>query len=310
MKTNNEYDLVIIGNYTKDTIVTNSGTRNSDGSGFLYSAYAAALTGVKIAALTRLAKEDAYVVEEFKKIGVNVLPTFTKKSTEMKIVYPTSNVDERTVSVEHNAGSYSADQLKQLNTMNAKAFLINAMMRGEVGLEVIQEIKKKNALLALDVQGFIRVATDDGSLKNETWTDNHSVLSHIDIIKTDAVEAEILTGEKDIRKAILKIAESGPKEIVLTHRDGVLVFAYDRFYEAGFFPKQLAGRTGRGDTCIGSYIAKRLVAPVEEAVIWAAAATSLKMEYEGPVQCAVHEIEDLIHTKYKNFRNQKTHNFN
>ena len=278
--TNNNYDLVIIGNYTKDTIVSNEGTRKLDGSGFLYSSYAAAITGAKIAGLTRLAKEDAHIIDELKQIGVDVLPTFTPQSTLMKVVYPTSNVDERTVSIEQDAGSYDSNQVHQIGGLNAKIFLINAMMRGEVGIDIIREIKKKNALVALDVQGFMRVVTGDGSLRNDTWIDNGSVLSQIDIIKTDAVEAEILTGERDIRKAAARISESGPKEVVLTHRNGLLVYAFGKYYEAEFFPKKLTGRTGRGDTCIGSYVAKRLSSPPKEAMIWAAAATSLKMETE------------------------------
>ncbi len=298
--TNNNYDLVIIGNYTKDTIISSSGVRKLDGSGFLYSSYAAALTGVSIAGLTRLAKEDAYIIDELKQIGVNVIPTFTRHSTTMKVVYPTSNVDERTVSVEQDAGPYDSNQVHQIGGLTAKIFLINAMMRGEVGMEVIREIKKKNALVALDVQGFMRVVTGDGSLKNENWIDNGSVLSQIDIIKTDAVEAEILTGERDIRKAAAKISESGPKEIVLTHRNGLLVCAYGKFYETEFFSSELTGRTGRGDTCIGSYIAKRLTAPPEQAMIWAAATTSLKMETEGPIRRTAREIGELIHKKYAN----------
>lgn len=296
--TNTKYDLVIIGNYTKDTIVSRSGVRKSDGSGFLYSSYAAALTGVSIAGLTRLAKEDAYIIDDLKKIGVDVIPTFTPHSTLMKVVYPTSNVDERTVSVEQDAGPYDSNQVHQIGGLNAKIFLINAMMRGEVGMDVIREIKKKNALVALDVQGFMRVVTGDGSLKNDNWIDNGSVLSQIDIIKTDAVEAEILTGERDIRKAAAKISESGPKEVVLTHRNGLLVYAFGTYYEAEFFPKALTGRTGRGDTCIGSYIAKRLTASPKEAMIWAAAATSLKLETEGPIRRTAGEIGELIDKKY------------
>ena len=34
----NTYDIVIIGNYTKDTIVSPSGTRVVDGGGFNYGA--------------------------------------------------------------------------------------------------------------------------------------------------------------------------------------------------------------------------------------------------------------------------------
>jgi hypothetical protein len=87
----------------------------------------------------------------------------------------------------------------------------------------------------------------------------------------------------DIEAAARILAGYGPKEIVLTHSQGVLVFADGRFHQAPFRPQKLVGRSGRGDTCIASYVCKRLTASPHEATIWAAAVTSLKMEAEGPI---------------------------
>ena len=78
------------------------------------------------------------------------------------------------------------------------------------------------------------------------------------MLKTDAVEAELLTGQGDMRAAAQMLADFGPREIVLTHRDGLLVHAGGQFHEAGFFPRELVGRSGRGDTCLAAYVARRL----------------------------------------------------
>ena len=86
-------------------------------------------------------------------------------------------------------------------------------------------MRRKDALLAADVQGFIRIVDPDGTLAYQPWPEKEQVLSQIDILKTDAVEAEMLTGLADIKAAARAIAAWGPREIVLTHRDGVLVFA-------------------------------------------------------------------------------------
>ena len=102
------------------------------------------------------------------------------------------------------------------------------------------------------------------------------------------------------------LAELGPQEIVLTHRDGVLVLCQDAIHEAPFYPKQLTGRSGRGDTCLAAYVASRLgsessglaPAPPEQATIWAAAVTSLKMEAEGPFRREMSEVEALIRERY------------
>ena len=290
-----KYDIVILGNYTKDTIISASGTRYVDGGGFNYGAHAAVVSGLKVAAVTRLAEDDFHVVEALEKIGVDVFPFTTPSSTHMCLDYPTSNMDERILTCTGTAGSFTPDQF---DSLEANAFLINASIRGEVPMEVILELKKKNGLLVVDVQGFVRIINQDNRLVNAPWPEMEQILKLVDVLKTDAVEAEYLTGESDIKKAATILANYGPKEIILTHRDGLLVFANGNYYEAPFLPEKLIGRSGRGDTCIASYMAKRLTAPPEEAIIWSAAVTSLKMEAEGPIIRNIEEVQEMIHTKY------------
>jgi len=290
------YDLVVIGNYTKDTIVTLSGTRLVDGGGFNYGAHVAAMMRLKTAAVTRLAREDIRVVDALVQISVAVFPTFTPHSTCLRLYYPTANVDERVLTVTHTAGSFTADQVKDLE---ARAFLINASIRGEVNLEVIRALKAKNALLAADVQGFVRVIAPDGTLVYAPWPEKEQVLSQLDILKTDAVEAEMLTGEADLRAAARALAGWGPREIVLTHASGVLVLASGQFHEARFCPRMLVGRSGRGDTCIAAYVARRLAASPQEATLWAAAVTSLKLEAEGPLRGTREDAEELLARLYR-----------
>jgi sugar/nucleoside kinase (ribokinase family) len=170
-------------------------------------------------------------------------------------------------------------------------------LRGEVGLDVIRVLKDKNVFLAADMQGFVRLLQGK-SLVYAPWQEMQSTLASLDVLKSDAVEAEYLTGEKDIYKAAEIYADMGPKEIVLTHKDGLLVRADGRNYEMGFYPAQLDGRSGRGDTCVGSYVAMRLSKPAHEAGIWAAAVTSLKMEKLGPFDRPLSDVEFLIHQKY------------
>ncbi|UCH63946.1 MAG: hypothetical protein JSU77_05775 [Fidelibacterota bacterium] len=290
------YDIVIFGNYTKDTIVSSTGTRHVDGGGFNYGAHAAALLGVRVAAVTRLAKEDSHVVDNLQRIGVDVFPFFTPSSTHMRLEYPTSNVDERLLTCPVTAGAYTPDQF---DSLKARAFLINASTRGEVPLEVVSALREKGGLLVADAQGFVRIINPDNLLVNAPWPERDQVLGQLDVLKADAVEAESLTGEPDIRKAARLLAGLGPSEVVITHRDGILVYADGQYFEAAFHPETLVGRSGRGDTCIASYIAKRLTSPPEEAIVWSAAVTSLKMESEGPILREISEVEDLIRRMYR-----------
>lgn len=289
------YDVAFLGHYTKDTIVSATGTRVVDGGACNYGANVAARMGLRVAVVTRLAAEDFHVVEALEQLGVDVLARATPHSTCLRLEYPTANVDERVIYVTSTAGPFTPAEVEALQ---ARAFVIGASMRGEVGLDVIEELGRKDALLAADVQSFIRV-NRNGVLVPAPWPEKQRVMAHLDVLKTDAVEAELLTGETDIKVAAQMIADLGPQEVVITHRNGVLVYADERFHEAGFFPAQLVGRSGRGDTCIASYVSKRLCASPAEAIIWAAAVTSLKMEAEGPFRREIDEVEDLIRRKYR-----------
>ena len=291
------YDILIFGNYTKDTIISKTGTRYVDGGGFNYGAHAAANSGKKVAAITRLAKEDVHVVNTLEEIGVDVYPTYTPSSTHMKLEYPTDNPDERILTCSATAGTYT---INQFNGLEAKAFLINGSVREEAPLELIKELRKRRTLIVADAQGFIRIISPDNTLIHAEWPEQSEVLALIDILKADIVEAESLTGEKNIFSAAQKLSDFGPKEIVLTHRDGILVYAEGKYFEETFRPKELIGRSGRGDTCIASYMAKRLTVPPAESIKWSAAVTSLKMEKEGPFKGNLSDINEMLKNKYNN----------
>lgn len=294
MNSNHQYDVVCIGNYTKDTIVTPAGVNYVDGGAVNYAAHAAVRLGVKVAVVTRLAQEDVRVVDKFTESGIDCLPTYTPESTCMRLEYPTTNPDIRTLSVTGLAGAITPGEVENVKT---KAAVIGSSLRGEVGLDVIQALSQKGVLLALDVQGYVRVLRGQ-ELKYEPWEEMRETLSYVDILKSDAVEAEYLTGESDIYQAARFYADLGPKEIVLTHKDGLLVYANGEFHNMGFYPQQLNGRSGRGDTCLGSYTTMRLSVEPKQAGIWAAAVTSLKMEKQGPFSRTLADVEGLIHTKY------------
>jgi sugar/nucleoside kinase (ribokinase family) len=288
------YDLLYIGNYTKDTIISPTGTRYVDGGAVNYASHAAATLGFKVAVVTRLGKDDDHVVKGMIDSGIDCYPTYSPSSTLMQLEYPTLNPDIRTLTVRGTAGTITAADVENLQ---AKSAVIGPSIRGEVGLDVILALKANHITVAIDMQGYVRVLHGI-ELKYEKWDAMATYLKEVDIVKSDAVEAEALTGETDLLKAAKFYAAMGPKEIVLTHKDGVLIYADGQSYEAGFYPIRLDGRSGRGDTCVGTYTAMRLSKTPAEACIWAAAVTSLKMEKVGPFDRPIEEVEAFIHDKY------------
>ena len=283
------FDIAYIGHYTKDIIVYPDLTRTVDGGAFNYGANVAVRMGLKTAVVTRLAREDWHVVEELQRLGVTVFARVTPASTLLRLSYPTANLDERTIELMSSAGPFTLDDVAELQ---AKAFAIGASVRGEVPASVVEALAKRGGILALDVQGFIRVVRD-GTLTFDDWPGKESILRHVTVLKTDAVEAEALTGERDRYAAAQRLAAFGPREVLLTHSGGVLVYHDGVCDEAPFVPQEVRGRSGRGDTCTSAYLSRRLTASPAEAVAWAAAVTSLKLEAEGPFHREVAEVEAL-----------------
>lgn len=289
------YDILFCGNYTKDTIITPDGTTYIDGGGMNYAAYASKRLGANPAIITRLNKEDERVVKGFEANGIDCYPVFTPSSTLMTLEYKTRDVDRRNLYVKGIAGTISP---RQLDGLDASVIVTNSSLRGEIELEFFTEMRKRpGVLLSADVQGFIRVLRGE-SLVYEPWDEMGAVLQHLDILKSDAVEAEYLTGEKDIEKAAKIFASLGPKEILLTHSGGVLVYADGKFHHYDFHSESQAGRSGRGDTCVGTYVTKRLTLPPYEAGKWAAAVTGMKVERPGPFNRSIAEVEACIQKYY------------
>ncbi|MCH8837109.1 MAG: carbohydrate kinase family protein [Candidatus Marinimicrobia bacterium] len=123
-------------------------------------------------------------------------------------------------------------------------------------------------------------------------------LRKIHTVKADSIESEVITGEKDIAKAAQVIASWGPSEVVITHAEGLLVYADGEVFEAPFVIRSLDVRTGRGDTCIPAYPVGRLKSSPEDSCKFAAAVTSLKLEKEGPFDGTYQDILDKLAKDY------------
>ena len=285
------YDITLIGNYTKDKIVTPSAVKHVDGGGFNYGAHAAIALGAKTAAITRLKKDDMHVVDNLTNIGIEAFPTYTDSSTHIELIYPTDDFDERTLIMPNSAGSFNSEQFKDIES---KIFLVNASVRDEFKIQTLIDLEKKGSLIGIDLQGFIRIRNKNNVLVNSLWNEKKEALELTHYLKADGVEAEFITGESDLISAAKILKSFGPKEVIITHKNGVLVYDGINVYQQPFILNKIIGRSGRGDTCGASYVYKRLSLEPREAIKWAAAATSLKMESDTPLKNTKEEIETRV----------------
>ncbi len=241
--------------------------------------------------MTRLRRADFPRLDDFRQAGVEVFATAAPATSGIENTYSSTDMERRICKPLAFAG---AIQAREVPDVAARIYAVTPIIAGEVDLSVLKllaaraktfEVSETSKVcapgVALDVQGFVRVRVGD-ELLFRPWTDMVEGLAQVTYLKVDRAEAEALTGETDLARAAARLAAYGPREIVLTQSSGVMVYAEGRVYTAPFTPRSLAGRTGRGDTCFATYLAKRLVASPEEACRWAGAVTTLKQEQPGP----------------------------
>ena len=171
-------------------------------------------------------------------------------------------------------------------------YLITPIIAGEVDLPLLKSLAARGPV-GLDVQGFARVC-ENGHLVFRQWPEMAESLALVTYLKVDCAEAELLTGQTDLRAAARQLAAHGPHEVVVTQSAGVTVYADGQIHEAPFTPRSLAGRTGRGDTCFATYLGKRLSASPKEASHFAAVVTTLKQEQRGPWRGTLADVETLL----------------
>ena len=289
-----EYEVTCVGNFTLDRITTRKGTTVVPGGGFNYGCHAARALGKRTAAVTRLACGDRGVVASLEEIGVDVFASYCDRSTRLSLEYPSDDPDERVLRVEDLADPIGPQQVAGLRS---RAFVVGPSFRGEVSLETLEMLAKSSEHLSVDVQGFVRTVVD-GRVEYGTWPEQEAVCSLATILKVDSSEAELLTGRRGGESACRVLHDRGAREVILTHRDGILVYDGKRFFEAPFVARGTAGRSGRGDTCVSTYVSARLSAGPREAIVWAAALTSLKLEVPGPYRGGLEEVRRLIEERY------------
>jgi len=283
------FDILMIGNFAVDKLIVDGVEEVASGGGVYYGSIAAKRLGAVVAVATRLHPDEFWRLEDMRDEGVVVFPTPADGTSGIANYYQSSNMETRICKPIGFGGRYSITDIPEVA---AKVIMLSPLFAGEVDLELLQMLAKR-APVSLDIQGFVRVPVADG-LDFRPWPDMAEGLKHITYLKVDRSEAEFLTGITDLRKTARALREMGPKEIVLTQSSGVTVFADGEFHEAPFTPRSLVGRTGRGDTCFCTYIAKRITNDAQTACRWAGVVTSLKQEKPGPWRGSPSEVQQIL----------------
>lgn len=172
----------------------------------------------------------------------------TKPTTRFKIA---NSAESRSLTLISRCEDLSASQIVPDTRFSAA---LVSPLAGEVSLALLTEISSRCDFTFLDPQGFVRSFDRDGKVSAKPLPDR-SILSKVDAIKMDRVEAEMLTGKSNPREALEMISSIGVKKAIVT-QGGESCFVLDgtRIYEVVVPRVSVLDTTGAGDILSGATV--------------------------------------------------------
>ena len=294
-----KYDTITIGHISLDYNIDYQDNQIIEvGGAVIYSSAAAYAGGYKVAVVTKVAPQDkdrlsAFVID---KDDIYYIPS--SESTSIRNKYHTADKERRTCTCIGQGDSFKIEDIKDFDT---EIYHFAGLIYGDFDGEIIKWASKRGKV-AVDVQALLRHANrETGEMYFEDWSEKKEILPYIDYLKTDAAEAEILTGLTDRKEAAKLLHSWGAKEVVITHNTEVLAYDGNNFYTCPIRARNLSGRSGRGDTTFAAYITERQQESMEKALLWATATVSTKMEAPGPYKGKREDIVEYIHLMYPEY---------
>ncbi len=293
-----KYQSLIIGHITKDLNIDHLGNEaRLPGGAVVYSSASAHALGHNIAVLTKLKKEDEDLLSAFTLPKENLICLDSAETTYMYNKYLTPDKERRESKCYSRGDEITAQDIP--DDLQADIYHFAGLLYGDFSNEMVKQLSQKGAV-AVDVQGFLRHRNDeDCTMFFKDWEEKKDILPFITYLKTDAAEAEILTGFEDRQKAAKQLYDWGAKEILITHNTEVLIFGGKEFYTCPIKSRNLSGRTGRGDTTFAAYINERATNDIKSSLLTATATVSLKMETPGALRATRAEIEQYKQEFFK-----------
>jgi sugar/nucleoside kinase (ribokinase family) len=294
-----EYDIFFFGHMAIDIIKTPSKEYEMTSGPILFASWTAHQLGHSIGILTKTSSKERCRLKEF---PVPVEDIFWRESDETVLSilqYSTETMEKRVITSLKRAAPFFVEDFP---SVSARLIHYCSNFTGDVDLKTLRHIATW-APLAIDVQGLMREVFPDGAVKYVNWEEKGEMLPLCRYFKADAAEAAFLTGIDTGRhegrvRAADKFLDWGAKEVVISHHEELIAADESGAVSATLRNRNTSGRTGRGDTCFTSYMTERFNKEPAEAIEFAAAVTSMKLENTGPFKKSRIDVEAFIREFY------------
>ena len=294
----NHYDIVFIGQMGVGRIVPFEGSPFVEqGTPALFAPIAASCLGKRIAAVTKISESEEYLLEPLKAAGIDLFVQ-PGETYRYRVVFPTANVDQRQAFLIKGGEHFSIRDIPPFEPCLICLCCIGAR---EFQLDLMRALKTRGFRLSVDMQSFVLQSDDEtGALQLKDVPEKKEILDMADFVKLDAMEAQTLTGTEILQDQAAMLENWGSSETIITSSEGALARSKGKTTFVKFTNRSTLGRMGRGDTVMGSYLARRLDHSVEDSLRFAVALTSIKMESPGPFRGSVDDVIERMKNTFCN----------
>ena len=288
----NRYDIVFIGHLATATIVPFKGVPFAEWGGpAFFGPLAASCLSKKIASVTRIGKGEAELLSPLKTAGIDLFVQ-DREMARIRVVHPNTSVDERQIFLIKRGGYFTIDDMPPLDPC---LIHLGGLSDREFPMEFMRTLKARGFRLSVDMQSFLwQVDNQSRIIHLGDIAEKQEILSMVDFAKLDVMEAKALTGTDFIHEQAEMLERWGSSETLITSSEGVLARRKGKSTVVKFTNTSTEGRTGRGDTFSGAYLARRLDHSVEDSLRFSSALTSIKMESTGPFRGSLHDVMERI----------------
>ena len=241
--------LLVVGSVAYDSVRTGAGSRTDalGGSATYFSVAASYFSDVSLIAVVG---EDFRSSDEGLLRDHNVdtagLEHASGKTFRWSGVYDLEDVNSReTLDTQLNVFADFSPKLSENHRSQPYLFLAN--IDPELQLDVLNQMKERPRLVALDTMNF--------------WIEgNKSALSKVveavDVLFIDETEARMFSGERNLLHAARAITALGPHTLLIKRGEhGVLLFHESSIFVAPAFPLEtVVDPTGAGDSFAGGFM--------------------------------------------------------
>jgi sugar/nucleoside kinase (ribokinase family) len=172
----------------------------------------------------------------------------TRPTTRFRIA---NSAGSRTLYLSSRCEDLDVSQIPPDTKFNAA---LVSPIAGEVSPTLLAEISSRSDFTFLDPQGFVRNFGADGKVSLGPVKDR-SIMSKVDAVKMDRMEAEMLTGKSDPKAALEKISSIGLRKGIVTQGgDPCFVLDGTKIYQVEVPRVAVLDTTGAGDILSGATV--------------------------------------------------------